>query len=169
MINAATCFDPIGSSSGLHYEPTIQNVRSFLNSLFIVKTWWWPNRVETCSHFNHNKTSCVWRNLLLLSVHTDFGYGLDDRGIVRFPSEVQDISLTQNVRTDSEVHPNSYYKWAQKAFFSSASRKTHSPPVSECNHNSAFPMCLQGLHRDCSAFFTVYLQNIPIRLRCSWR
>ena len=30
MIKVATCFDPIGSSSGLHYEPVTKKQRTFL-------------------------------------------------------------------------------------------------------------------------------------------
>jgi hypothetical protein len=32
VIKAATCFDPTGSSSGLHYEPTTKKLRTFLGS-----------------------------------------------------------------------------------------------------------------------------------------
>jgi len=32
-----------------------KNISSFTVKWFIVNAWWWPNRVETCCHPNHNK------------------------------------------------------------------------------------------------------------------
>ena len=32
IIKLATCFDPTGSSSGLHYEPMFKKLRTFLGS-----------------------------------------------------------------------------------------------------------------------------------------
>jgi len=48
-----------------------KNVRSFLPKWFIVKAWWWPHRVETCSQsITYNKTSCIGRELSIYIIPT---------------------------------------------------------------------------------------------------
>ena len=48
-----------------------KDARSFIIGWFIVKTWWWPSRVETCCHSNHNKLVVFDRIFLLLIISND--------------------------------------------------------------------------------------------------
>jgi len=82
MIRVATCFDPTGSSSGLHnnvlntklfilvvvnivWDPT--NVRSFIIVWYIMKA----SRVETCYHSNRNKLVVFDVHFLLLTISSE--------------------------------------------------------------------------------------------------
>jgi len=56
-IRLATCFDPTGSSSGLHYKPdNIIKLCMQLSNInwFTMKAWWWLCRVETCCQSKSN-------------------------------------------------------------------------------------------------------------------
>ena len=51
-------------------QPMFTIVHSFISSWLIVKAWWWPSRIETCCHSNHNKPVVFDGNLLLLIIHS---------------------------------------------------------------------------------------------------